>query len=308
MSVPPAVEVDGLVKRYGTTTAVDGLSVRVDSGAVTALLGPNGAGKTTTVETCEGFREPDTGRVRVLGLDPRRDSAELRPRVGVMLQEGAGLYPGAGARELLTHLGRLHRHPLDVDRLVERLGLGGTGRTPLRRLSGGQRQRVALAAALVGRPELVFLDEPTAGLDPHARHSTWDLIGELRGDGVSVVLTTHLIDEAEQLADHVVIIDHGRLVTEGSPEELTSGPGDDVISFGGPPRLDLSTLRAALPESADVREVTPGSYQVAGVVDPHLLATLTSWCATNDILAEGLQVGRRSLEDVYLELTRRSAR
>ncbi|TDE07365.1 ABC transporter ATP-binding protein [Jiangella asiatica] len=305
MSAPPAVEISALVKRYGPATAVDGLTFTVAAGTITSVLGRNGAGKTTTIETCEGFRRPDAGTVRVLGLDPLRDGARLRPRVGVMLQEGTGFYPGARAAELLTHLARLHAHPLDVGPLVDRLGLAGSGPTPLRRLSGGERQRVALAAALVGRPELVFLDEPTAGLDPQARRDTWDLLTELRADGVTVVLTTHLIDEAERLSDHVVIIDAGRLLAEGSPQELTAGAADDIIRFGGPPRLDLASLRAALPAAAQVHEVAPGTYEVAAVVDPRLLATLTSWCAANDILAEGLQVGHRTLEDVFLELTGR---
>ncbi|WP_051425974.1 ABC transporter ATP-binding protein [Jiangella gansuensis] len=307
MSAAPAVDISALVKRYGPTAAVDGLSFTVAAGSVTSVLGRNGAGKTTTIEACEGFRRPDSGTIRVLGLDPWRDGARLRPRVGVMLQEGTGFYPGARAAELLTHLARLHAHPLDVPSLVDRLGLGGASRTPLRRLSGGERQRVALAAALVGRPELVFLDEPTAGLDTQARRDTWELIAELRADGVTVVLTTHLIDEAERLSDHVVIIDRGRLLAEGSPQELTAGAVDDVIRFGGPPRLDLASLRAALPAAARVQEIAPGSYEVAAIVDPRLLATLTSWCAANDILAEGLHVGHRSLEDVFLELTGQSA-
>ncbi|WP_053202960.1 ABC transporter ATP-binding protein [Jiangella muralis] len=309
MSAVPAVEISSLVKRYGSTAAVDGLSFQVAAGTITAVLGPNGAGKTTTVEICEGFRRPDDGAVRVLGLDPWRDGAALRPRVGVMLQDGAGFYPGARPVELLTHLARLHASPLDVSMLVARLGLESLarGRAPLRRLSGGERQRVALAAALVGRPDLVFLDEPTAGLDPQGRRATWQLLDELRAAGVTVVLTTHLIDEAERLADHVVIIDAGRVLAEGTPQELTSGVSDDVIRFGGPPRLDVGSLRAALPAAATVREVAPGSYEVTAPVDPSLLATLTSWCAAQDILAEGLQVGRRSLEDVYLELIGASA-
>src|SRR5690606_26648963 len=179
-----AVQVESLVKRFGATVAVDGLSCAVISGTVTALLGPNGAGKTTTVECCEGFLRPDAGRVRVLGLDPIRDGRTLRPRVGVMLQEGGGLYPAARPAELLAHLARLHRHPLDADDLVDRLGLRSAARTPVRRLSGGQRQRLALAAAIIGRPELVFLDEPTSGLDPQARRATWDLVEQLRADGV----------------------------------------------------------------------------------------------------------------------------
>ncbi len=295
------------MKRYGDVTAVDGLTFDVAEGTITSLLGPNGAGKTTTIECCEGYRRPDGGRVRVLGRDPQTDGTYLRPRVGVMLQEGAGLYPGARALEMLAHLARLYAHPLDVEALVERLGLGAAASTPIRRLSGGQRQRVALAAALVGRPEVVFLDEPTAGLDPQARHATWDLLGELRADGVTVVLTTHLIDEAERLSDHVGIIDAGGLIAQGPPAVLTAG-GEGVVMVDGPPRLDLGSLRAALPEATAVREVTPGRYRVEGVVDPQLLATLTSWCAANDVLPQGIHVGRRTLEDVYLDLTGRAMR
>ncbi|MBK3583785.1 ABC transporter ATP-binding protein, partial [Streptomyces sp. MBT57] len=160
MEKEPVVQVKGLVKRYGTRTAVDGLDLDVAAGAVTAVLGPNGAGKTTTIETCEGYRRPDAGTVRVLGLDPVADAERLRPRIGVMLQSG-GVYSGARADEMLRHMAKLHAHPLDVDALIERLGLGSCGRTTYRRLSGGQQQRLALALAVVGRPELVFLDEPT---------------------------------------------------------------------------------------------------------------------------------------------------
>lgn len=304
MSISPVVEIDSLVKTYGTATAVDELSLTVRAGTITSVLGPNGAGKTTTVECCVGFRAPDAGSVRVLGLDPRRDGAALRPRIGVMLQDGAGLYPGARAVELVAQLARLHAHPLDVDLLASRLELHSTGRTPIRRLSGGQRQRVALAAALVGRPELVFLDEPTAGVDPQMRYSVWDLLDELRRDGVTVVLTTHLIDEAERLSDQVAIIDDGRLVADGSPRELT-GSDDTTVHFSGPGRLNLGSLRDALPDDAFVDEIARGRYRVTARVDPELLATVTSWCAAHDVMPEGLQVGRRSLEDVYLELTGR---
>lgn len=300
----PAVEIDALVKRYGSTRAVDGLSLTVRRGSITAVLGPNAAGKTTTLECCEGLRRPDSGRVTVLGLDPVRDSRALRPRVGVMIQESSGLYPSARPAELLRHLARLHARPLDVDALMDRLGLDAGGRTTIRRLSGGQRQRVALAAALVGRPELVFLDEPTAGLDPHARRATWDLLGDLQHDGVTVVLSTHLIDEAERLADHVVIVDRGRVLTAGPPESLTAD-ADQVVQFDGPPRLALGSLRTALPAGAAVTETAPGRYLVEAPVDPSLLATLTSWCAANGVLAHELSVGRRTLEDVFLELTGR---
>jgi ABC-2 type transport system ATP-binding protein len=307
-----AVEVSSLVKRYGGQrdgiVAVGGLTFAADRAAITALLGPNGAGKTTTIECCEGYRRPDGGLVRVLGLDPLHDGAALRPRIGVMLQEGAGLYPAARPRELLRHLARLHAHPLDVDALIERLGLGGTLRTPIRRLSGGQRQRVALAAALVGRPELVFLDEPTAGLDPQARRATWELMEQLRADGVSIILTTHLMDEVERLADHVVIVDQGRLVAEGSPSALTSDGAEGVVQFEAQPGLDVASLAAALPGPAKVTEVSGGRYLVDGQVTPDLLAALTSWCAERGVLAQGLQVGRRTLEDVFLELTGKQLR
>lgn len=220
MRSEPVVQVQALVKRYGTKTAVDGLDLVATAG-ITAVLGPNGAGKTTTVETCEGYRKPDSGTVRVLGLDPARQSGELHSRIGVMLQSG-GVYSGARADEMLRHVAKLHAHPLDVDALIERLGLEGCGRTTYRRLSGGQQQRLALAMAVVGRPELVFLDEPTAGLDPQARRATWDLVRDLRSDGVSVILTTHYMDEAEQLADDVAIIDAGRVVAQGSPRSCAA--------------------------------------------------------------------------------------
>src|SRR6185436_11481850 len=188
----------------------------------TAVLGPNGAGKTTTLETCEGYRKPQRGAVRVLGLDPVRDRADLLPRIGVMLQ-GGGAWSGVRAMEMLNHVAKLHAHPLDTSMLAERLGLGDCGRTPYRRLSGGQQQRLGLAMAVVGRPELVFVDEPTAGMDPAARRTTWELLSELRADGVTVVLTTHYMEEAERLADRIHIIDRGRLIASGTPIQLTRG-------------------------------------------------------------------------------------
>ncbi|MEW1723020.1 ABC transporter ATP-binding protein [Streptomyces sp. NPDC093109] len=301
------VEVRGLVKRYGTKTAVDGLDLVVRAGTVTAVLGPNGAGKTTTVEICEGYRRPDAGTVRVLGLDPVADAARLRPRIGVMLQSG-GVYSGARADEMLRHMARLHAHPLDVDTLIERLGLGSCGRTTYRRLSGGQQQRLALALAVVGRPELVFLDEPTAGLDPQARRSTWELVRELRADGVGTVLTTHFMDEAEALADDVVIIDAGRVIAQGSPEELCRGGAENTLRFTGRAGLDLGSLLKALPDGTAAAELTPGLYRISGGIDPQLLATVASWCAQHGVMADGISVERRTLEDVFLELTGKELR
>jgi ABC-2 type transport system ATP-binding protein len=302
-----AVEVEALRKTYrGGPVVLDGLSFRAERGRVTALLGPNGAGKTTTVAICEGLRRADTGTVRVLGLDPVADAVALRPRVGVMLQDG-GLPTGVGALEALRQMASLHTAPLDVGALSERLGLTSFARTRVRRLSGGQRQRLAVACALVGRPELVFLDEPSAGLDPQARLAVWDVVREVRAAGVAVVLTTHLMEEAERLADDVVVVDHGRVVAAGSPEELTRGPA--VLSFRSRPGLPTADLARALPSGAEVTENSPGRYAVTGVdVDPRVVATVTNWCATHDVLAEGVGPVRRTLEDVFLDLTGRTLR
>ncbi|MDT4936821.1 MAG: type transport system ATP-binding protein [Pseudonocardiales bacterium] len=299
----PAVEVRDLAKVYGTRRAVDGLSLTVERGSVFALLGPNGAGKTTTIEICEGFRRPTSGTVRVLGLDPVRDSAVLRPRVGVMLQEGVGGYTGARAIELLRLFASYAAHPHEPETLLDAVGLADAAGTPVKRLSGGQQQRLSLALALVARPDLVFLDEPTAGMDPQARRGTWDFIRKLRSDGVSVVLTTHFLDEAEQLADHVVVVDEGRVVASGSPAELTRAGAEGQIRFRAVAGLRLDSLVAALPPGTAATEEAPGAYLVTGDVDPQLLATITAWCAGQGVLAENLAVERRSLEDVFLDLT-----
>jgi ABC-2 type transport system ATP-binding protein len=298
-----AVEIDDLVKSYGGRRAVDGLSLRVERGAVLALLGPNGAGKTTTIEICEGFRRADAGRVHVLGLDPVANSSALRPRVGVMLQDGVGGYTAARAGELLRLFAAYAAHPLDPQVLLDTVGLTAVAGTAVKRLSGGQQQRLSLALALVGRPELVFLDEPTAGMDPQARRATWALIRQLRADGVCVVLTTHFLDEAEELADTVVVVDAGRVVAAGTPAELTRSGAEGQIRFRAQPGLVLASLLTALPTGASAVEEAPGRYLVGGEVNPQLLAMLTAWCAAQGVLAEHLSVERRSLEDVFLELT-----
>ena len=302
-----AVEVLDLAMRYGAVTAVDGLNLTVCAGTVTAILGPNGAGKTTTIETCEGFRKPQSGSVRVLGLDPRADSRELRPRVGVMLQNG-GSWSGVRAHEMLRHIASLHAHPLDVDALIERLGLGSCGRTPYRRMSGGQQQRLSLAMAIVGRPELVFLDEPTAGLDPQARRATWDIIGELRENGVTTVLTTHFMDEAESLSDFIHIVDAGKVIASGTPAELSGSGARNTVRFTARPGLDVISLKAALPRGTKVEEIGAGAYVISGTVDPALLAAFTAWCAGQNVLAESMLVERQTLEDRFLDLTGRGLR
>jgi len=299
----PAVEVRDLVKRYGGRPAVDGITLTVQRGDLLALLGTNGAGKTTTIEICEGFRRPDAGTVRVLGLDPITDARRLRPQVGVMLQDGVGGYSAARALELLRLFASYARHPLDPVVLLDRVGLAEVATLPVKRLSGGQQQRLSLAMAMIGRPELLFLDEPTTGMDPHARRTTWDLIRLLRTDGVSVVLTTHHLDEAEELADNVVVLHAGQVVAEGTPAELTRVDSAGRIRFSARAGLSTSALRAALPDGTSVTEPAPGDYLVAGEVTPQLLAAVTSWCADQNVLARGLTVERRRLEDVFLELT-----
>ena len=298
-----AVEVRELRRAYGPVQAVDGLSFTAPTAAVTAVLGRNGAGKTTTVEICAGLRPRDAGVVTVLGVDPWRN-ASLKPRVGVMPQAAgsgaAGVYPAARVREVLSLFASFAAHPLDVDALLDRLDLARLARTPWRRLSGGEQQRLSLALAIVGRPELVFLDEPTAGLDVAARHAAWSLVEELRTAGVSVLLTTHAMDEAERLADHVVVVAAGRVVAAGSPAALTRDDGD-TVRFTAVPGLPVEELAARI--GATVREDKPGEYVVEGVPAAAALAAVTAWCAERDVLPEHLSTGRRRLEDVFLGLT-----
>jgi ABC-2 type transport system ATP-binding protein len=301
------VRLRGVTKRYGSTTAVSGLDLDVHAAEVLALLGPNGAGKTTTVEMCEGFVRPDAGTIEVLGLDPIADNARVRARIGVMLQGGGG-YPAARAGEMLNLVAAYSANPLDPQWLLETLGLNESARTTYRRLSGGQQQRLALACALVGRPELVFLDEPTAGMDAHARLVVWELIDGLRRDGVTVVLTTHQLTEAEELADRIVIIDHGVAVASGTPTELMRSGAENQLRFTAPRMLDLSLLESALPEGYRIGEVSAGQYLVEGQIDPQVLATVTAWCARLNVLATDMRVEQRSLEDVFLDLTGRELR
>jgi ABC-2 type transport system ATP-binding protein len=297
-----AIDVAALEKRYGTVQAVDGLTFSIAVGEVFGLLGPNGAGKTTTVEILEGYRRADAGSVRVLGVDPWRDGRRLRPQIGVMLQEG-GLYPGIRPLEALRLFASYYDDPDDPDRLLDLVGLRDAEHTLVRRMSGGQQQRLSLALALVGRPALVFLDEPTAGMDPHARVTTWALIRELRDRGATVVLTTHAMDEAEQLCDRVGIVHHGQLVAYGSPSELTTSAAAD-LRFSTVAGLDLDKLAHAVdlpPEQ--VQEPRAGHYVIDEPATPRLVAALTAFLDDQDVLITDLRVGRGTLEDVFLTLT-----
>jgi ABC-2 type transport system ATP-binding protein len=302
----PAISVARLTKSYAGRAAVRDLSLAVAPGQVFALLGPNGAGKTTTVEILEGYRAADAGTARVLGLDPRRDAAALKPRIGVMLQQD-GLYPGLRAREVLDLYARFFAVPASPDALLELVGLREAAGTRCRQLSGGQKRRLALAVALVGQPELLFLDEPTTGMDPQARRATWDIIRALRLRGTTVLLTTHFMDEAERLADQIAILDNGQLIALDTPAALTQGTTANAVRFVAAPGLDLAAL-GALPTATAAHEDSPGSYVVETSDPPALLVELTTWLRDTGTDLRELRVGYGSLEDVFLRLTGKEMR
>lgn len=291
---------------------VSGVSLHAEPGQVTALLGANGAGKTTTLECAQGLQKRTGGTISLLGQDPASAGAALRARVGVMLQDG-GLPPSARPLPLLRHIAGLYENPWPVDELADRLGIGGFARTTVRRLSGGQRQRLALAAALVGRPEVLFLDEPSAGLDPQSRQLVFDLIAELRDGGMGIVLTTHLMDDAQRLADYVYIIDGGRNVAEGTVQQLLQrSPGVEeggehvrTLVFDAPPGLDLGGV---LPAGVEASEPRAGSYTVTGALTPRHLAALAAWWEAQDIMPAAMSLQARSLEDVFLDISGKDIR
>jgi ABC-2 type transport system ATP-binding protein len=275
-----AIEVSGLHKSYGELEAVRGLSFSVRRGEVFGLLGPNGAGKTTTVEILEGYRDRSAGEVTVLGYDPGGRARGLRERVGIVLQS-SGFYPRATVREAVEHFGAAYPHPRDPDETIALVGLQGKEDTRAGQLSGGQQRRLDLALALVGDPELIFLDEPTTGFDPAARRAAWDVIRSLRGLGKTVLLTTHYLDEAQALSDRVAIVKDGLIVAEGPPAELSSRPRSYRVSY------QQNGTRVEL-ETEDPTE---------------LLHRLTGEALARGERLEGLSVSRPTLEDVYLELT-----
>lgn len=298
------MECDGLVIRYGDTVAVDRLSFTARRGEVLALLGPNGAGKTSTVEALEGYRPVTAGTVHVLGLDPRHDHTALVRRMGVMLQKG-GVYPMLGPAQVLHLFAAYYDEPEDPDALLDLVGLTAARRTPWRRLSGGEQQRLSLALALVGRPDVLFLDEPTAGVDPEGRIVVRDLIAAQRDRGRCVLLTTHELAEAERVADRVVIVDRGRLLAEGSPAELAAGTADGSVRFSADPGIDTVALAIALGPGTTVSEVHPGSYRLdlpEGAGTPPAVASLAGWLAERDLSLGDLRTGR-SLEEAYLAIT-----
>ena len=294
----PAIECSDLVLRYGPTTAVDGISLEADSGEVVAVLGPNGAGKTSTIEALEGYRTPDAGRVRVLGLDPRGDHRALVPRIGVMLQRG-GVYPMLGPRRVLELFGAYYPDPEPVAALLDLVGLRAAARTPWRHLSGGEQQRLSLALALIGRPEVVFLDEPTSGVDPEGRIGLRSVIDGLRGQDRCVLVTTHELAEAERLADRMIVVKGGRVLAQGTPAELATAGNDPGVRFSSRADLDTAAMTEAL--GVAVIEETSGSYRIEVAPSPRLTAALATWLAEHDAALTELRT-TASLEETYLSL------
>ena len=303
-----AIVVEHLAKSYGATVAVNDLSFTVRAGEIFALLGPNGAGKTTTVEILEGYRLADSGSARVLGLDPRRDAARLKPELGVMLQQD-GLYQTLRAREILALYASFYADPEDPAVLMERVGLTSVASTRFRQLSGGQKRRLALAVAIIGKPRLLFLDEPTTGMDPQARRATWDIIQQQQAGGATVLLTTHFMDEAERLADRIAIMDGGQLIVLDTPAALTTSqsttgtelrfraqPGLDLVALG-----KLSFVRAAHEES-------PGVYALETGEPRELLAQLATLFRDTGVDVSEVRIGRSTLEDVFIRLTGKEMR
>ncbi|SEE47593.1 ABC-2 type transport system ATP-binding protein [Arthrobacter alpinus] len=307
----PALEISGLIKDVGPVPGLDGRMKRVVSnisltahfGAVTALLGANGAGKTTTIECAQGLQVRTGGEISLLGQDPQNADAGLRARVGVMLQDG-GLPPSARPVALLRHVATLYENPLSVDALVERLGIAEFADTNIRRLSGGQKQRVSLAASLIGNPEVLFLDEPSAGLDPQSRLMVFELIRELRDSGKAIVLTTHLLDDAQRLADYVYIVDKGASVAQGTVQELleqsTAALSKRVMTFEATPHLNVDAL---LRPGISCTETRPGSYSIAGDLEPSDLGRFGTWCTQNAIMPTSVHLASQSLEDVFLSIS-----
>ncbi len=298
------VEVAELTKHYGSHVAVDGVSFAVEEGEIFGILGPNGAGKTTTVESIAGLRKPDGGTIRVLGLDPQQDRDRLRPLVGVQLQESE-LPERMTAAEAVGLFASFYADPEDPTRLIDDLGLTEKRDTQYRNLSGGQKQRLSIALALVGRPKVAILDELTTGLDPQARRETWQVIESIRERGVTVLLVTHFMEEAERLADRVAIIDSGRMVVIDTPAGIISRiDAEQTLRFRPSAPIEDGLL-TELPEVSDVKRAGP-VVVVTGT--GNLIHAVTSLLAQRQVVANDLRVEQANLDDAYLALTARQAK
>jgi len=292
------IEVVGFHQRYGNFEAVRGVDFAVASGEVVALLGPNGAGKTSTIEVLEGFRPPSRGSVRVLGLDPVEGGPPLRQRVGIVLQE-AGLLPDLTVTETVTSWRRFYRAPLETADVIARVGLERRRDVRIRNLSGGERRRLDIALAILGRPEVLFLDEPTTGLDPAARRRTWDLVRSLVHDGTTALMTSHYMDEVEALADRVIVMAEGRVVAEATPGGLRARASVTTILFELPRGVPVGEL-PDLDGAAVTR--TGGRVQLTTTSAMWVVNRLSSWALETGTHLEGFTVSRPSLEAVYLDL------
>jgi ABC-2 type transport system ATP-binding protein len=301
------IVVDDLLKHYGEVRAVDGISFQVQEGEIFGFLGPNGAGKTTTIECIEGYKTPDGGKVTTLGLDPRREGYELKERIGIMLQETA-LYPDLRVSELLHLFASYYVNPTDPNSLLEMIGLEEKRRALIRDLSGGQRQRVAFILALINDPELLFLDEPTAGLDPQSRRAIWEWIRLARERGVTVFLTTHYIEEAEELCDRVAVIDHGKIIAFDTPQRLIADLDvEQRIEFVVEGPLDATRLES-MPGVSQVLGKGHGAFTIHASQVQTALKALINLVEMNGITLRGLTVEGATLEDVFIQLTGRRLR
>jgi len=296
----PAVVVKDLHKHYGKFRAVDGISFTVRKGQIFALLGTNGAGKSTTIEILEGYHEATSGQVEVLGLHPRHDAAKLKERMGLTLQATA-LYQELHVGELFQLFCSFYREPADPRELAKLVDLEHHWDHRFVGLSGGEKQRLALGLALAGNPELIFLDEPTAAMDPKARVQTHEIIRGLQQRGVTMILTTHFMDEAQMLADYIVIIDKGRVIIHGTPDQIV-GSGTEVVSFSGPEGLHLDHIRE-IPVVGHVVEAHPGTYSMTCEEPLELVAHLAVWSQKHQIKVTGLHVTGTTLEDIFLQAT-----
>ena len=299
----PIIEVEGLVKTYAGTNVVDGITFAVDEGEIFGIVGPNGAGKTTTVESVIGLRKPDAGQISVLGLDPIKDRFELTEQVGAQLQESR-LQDKIRVSEAIQTYASFYRNPQDWRTLLDQLGLGAKADTRYSNLSGGQKQRLSVALALVGSPRIAILDELTTGLDPQERRSTWATIEQIRDDGVTVVLVTHFMEEAERLCDRIMVIDHGRVAAQGTPTELIERiGGDQLLRFRPSEPIDDADLE----ELGEVDSVEHIGSNVLVTGHGNVVHAVTSLLAQRRIIAHDFRVDQTGLEDAYLEITSHQA-